>query len=87
MATATANPTPLKTILSATRYPYGIGYVVDGKIVSIVGYATTLEEVYHRTNAWNQSLPDHAKGRYIMVEQKEIGEKTATSVNSYFVAV
>jgi hypothetical protein len=38
------DPTPLKTILCPTRYPFAVAYVKDGKIASTIAYATTLED-------------------------------------------
>lgn len=79
-------PTPLKTILSATRYPYAVAYVQDGKITHTVGYATTLEDCYFQVQGW-RGVWRWRDADYIMVEMREIGESTPDRVNTYWCAV
>ena len=82
---ATITPTPLKTILSPTRYPYAVACVKDGKIASTVSYATTLEDCYAKVQGWRSA---YGTADYIMAEQQEIGEAIPNvCVNSYWVAV
>lgn len=78
------NPTPLKTILCSTRYPFAVAMVKNGKIVSTVAYPRTLEECYHQLMGWRSARP---RDQWIMAEQREIGEATPTQVNTYWVAV
>ena len=79
-------PTPLKTILSPTRYPYAVAVVENGKIVSTVGYASTLEDCYAQVQGWRAYRGDLAN--YIMAEMREIGEAIPNvSINTYWCAV
>jgi hypothetical protein len=78
------DPTPLKTILSPTRYPFAVAMVRNGKIISTVAYPHTLEDCYFQVQAWRSARPHD---QYIMAEQREIGEKTPDRVNTYWVAV
>lgn len=79
-----ATPTPLKTILSADRYPFAVAYVEEGAIKYTVGYEKTLEDVYFSAMGWNQSLPRNSQGRYIMSEMSNLDD---TESYSYWVAV
>jgi hypothetical protein len=84
-ALAAITPTPLKTILSRTRYPFAVACVKDGKIVNTFSYATTLEECYALVQGWRSSM---GSADYIMAEQQEIGEAIPdVCVNTYWVAV
>ena len=79
-------PTPLKTILSPTRYPFAVAQVRDGKITCTVSYQTTLEQCYAETQGW-RSMAVGADG-YIMAEMREIGEAIPNvSVNTFWCAV
>lgn len=71
-------PTPLQTILSPTRYPYAVAQVKDGKIISTIGYATTLEDCYFQVKRWRASMESTD---YIMAKQQDSNGK------SYWVAV
>ncbi|MFZ9739205.1 MAG: hypothetical protein ACO3EZ_14465 [Prochlorotrichaceae cyanobacterium] len=77
-------PTPLKTILSPTRYPFAVAMVRDGKISRTVAYPATVEDCYIQVQGWRSARPHD---QWIMVEQREIGEKTPDRVNTYWVAV
>ena len=77
-------PTPLKTILSPTRYPFAVAYAEGGAIRHTVAYAATLEECYAQVQAWRSYRQD---GAYIMASMAEIGERTPGRVNTYWVAV
>jgi hypothetical protein len=77
-------PTPLKTILSPTRYPFAVAQVRDGKIISTAGYQTSLADCYAQVQGWRSSLPQYT---WIMAEMREIGEEIPDRVNTYWVAV
>lgn len=77
-------PTPLKTILTPDRYSFAVAYADDGKIKCTSAYASSLEEVYFMVQGWNNSLPQHCTGRYIMAEMRDLDE---TPSYSYWVAV
>jgi len=83
-------PTPLKTILSRTRYPFAVACVKAGQITHTVAYSSTLAECYAMVQGWNSSrLPSQvAEFHYVMAEQREIGEAVPNvCVNTYWAAV
>jgi hypothetical protein len=81
-------PAPLKTILCPVRYPYAVAQVKDGKIVSTVAYQDNWDECYRQTRVWRQAYVNYNHPfQYIMVEMREIGEKTPNRVNTYWCAV
>lgn len=77
-------PSPLKTRLDDPDFPFAVGYVQNGKLTRTVAWASSLEECYFKTQGWRSRDP---AAQYIMVENRQIGEETATSVNTYWVPV
>ena len=78
------DPTPLKTILSPTRYPFAVAMVRNGRIVSTVAYPATLEDCYFQVMGWRSARP---QDQWIMAEMREIGEAVPNvCVNTYWVA-
>lgn len=80
-------PAPLKNIFDPRDYPFAVGCVRDGELTHTVEYASSLEECYFMTQGWRASAYRSWSADYIMVENRQIGEETATSVNTYWVPV
>jgi len=78
-------PTPLKTILTPDRYPFAVAKVENGKIVSTVSYATSLEDAHRSTQKWNNSLRGfNFNHKFVMAEMKDLDN---TPSYSYWVAI
>jgi len=69
-------PTPLKTILSPTRYPFAVAQVRDGKIVSTLSYQTTLEQCHAEMQGWRSHFNS---ADYIMAEMRDLDDTTSYS--------
>ena len=88
MTASTVTPTPLKTILTPTRYPFAVAKVAGGKIVCTIAYARNLEDCYNQVQGWRASDASYNfKHEYVAAEMVEIGDRTPNSVNTYWVAV
>ena len=74
-------PTPLKTILSPTRYPFAVAQVKNGKIASTLSYQTTLEQCHAEMQGWRSHFNS---ADYIMAEMRNLDD---TPSYSYWVAV
>ena len=85
---AAISPSPLKTSLSRTRYPFAVACVKAGQITHTMAYSATLAECYAQVQGWNGSRLPSADYHFVMAEQREIGEAVPNvCVNTYWAAV